>query len=155
MTNERIEKRKRELLKEIEEARVEYNGLLNEQHKNSEQELKCLVGMCFEYGGQAAVIIDVPKPVHTTKDTYFNPYRLPCLLVGNRFEDYDLIPFEEDTIFSKAIDSNNAFETFTKERNILERQDFLSLFVGEVNQMLSKLFPNDDTMRVTCKVNSQ
>lgn len=79
-----------------------------------QKKLRVTVGLCFRLpDGDCVKIIDVPQKQYTMMRTEFNEYRLPVLKVlakgntGRRLQGYDLIPLEEDTLFSRAADSPN------------------------------------------------
>lgn len=79
-----------------------------------QKKLRVTVGLCFRLpNGDCVKIIDVPQKQYTMMRTEFNEYQLPVLKVlakgntGRRLQGYDLIPLEEDTLFSRAADSPN------------------------------------------------
>jgi len=94
----------------LEQERKELLKLLIEEQK---EKLKPLVGMAFQQEDRTFVISGVPKERGTMTGTEFNPYQLPVIVVAEESES--IIRIEEDTIFSKAIGSEDAKTTIRKE----------------------------------------
>ena len=120
----------KERIKEIdnmtEELRAEREQLKQAIIKEQQNKLQRTVGMCFRsFNGDLQKIIKVPQ-IHELKfGIDFNPYQLPILVLTakNNFEN-DPIGIEENTLFSRAIDSVDVVKHLMETNEVITEEEF-------------------------------
>jgi len=99
----------REIDRQMTALRQERYALEKELIKERQEKLRVAVGLCYkDLNGNLLRIIDVPQ-VNLTKTGHdFNPYQIPVLKLPlkSNFE-YDLIGIEDDTMATRAVDSED------------------------------------------------
>lgn len=111
-----------ELGKEIERKKIQMKDLRREAIKYQQDKLSCLVGKAFKYNNKVQekcfIISGVPEPCYMmTGECSFNPYQIPAVIAScaekhNNTEVY----VENDTVFSTACDSADAYKAFVSDK---------------------------------------
>ena len=113
----------REIDRQETELRQERHRLLETVIAKQQEKLRATVGLCFRLrNGDCVKIIDVPQKQEGRLGTYFNEYQLPVLKIVA--DDYDLIPFEEDTLFSHAVNCQDMEAQLRKEYEMITLEEF-------------------------------
>ena len=111
---EEIEKELHETIQEELKVKNKTRELTREFHKQQQDHLRPLIGMCFigsNISGQLFRIIGVPEETETKTGSVFNPYQLPVLAITTNEES----PIEFDTIYSKAAFSEDPVKQIRRE----------------------------------------
>lgn len=138
---------------------------LNEQMRElnmAERELDALrasvnVGRCFiadsfsnpkKFG--FVKILDVPRPAQGVSGVNYNPYQYPVLYIpplinGDEIssklysQSDDLIPFQEDTLYSHSVRAEDPYETLSKEYQEISEEAFEARFNQVVADMRRRM----------------
>jgi hypothetical protein len=117
-----IEKRLHELNEQEWKIRAEGYELRKQLIDYQKEKLKPLVGMTFKVGEDYVVINDVPQERLIKVGTDFNAYQLPVIMIGKK--DVDGIGIYKDTIFSRAVDSDDPVWKIRKEYEEISSIEF-------------------------------
>ena len=120
---EDIEKELHETTQEELKAKNKRRELTMKLHKQQQEHLRPLIGMCFiesNIAGQLFRIIGVPEETETKMGYIFNPYQLPVLSITTNEKS----PVEFDTVYSKAAFSEDPVKQIRKEYEEISNEVF-------------------------------
>lgn len=121
--------------KQICELQNKQRSLLYECDDEFLENAKVNIGRCFfdKYTGNYVKVIDVPQcKWHNVGGREINRYQYPALFIGNDLdEEYCVIPFYTDTLFSGAWGDGNYQNNPYKE---ISKEEFDKQFIKAVEQ---------------------
>ena len=119
----------KEIDNEISKLKQLRNELEKQERKEFQKNAQKNVGRCFKINGHTySKIIDVPQEQYMRTHVEFNEYQYPALTLTN-----DVIPFEEDTLFSGAwgVGNNDPWTTYEE----ITQEEFAEEFEKRANKL--------------------
>lgn len=116
----------REIDRQMSALKNERYVLEKAERQKQQEKLRQTVGLCFrKKNGDLVRVYDVPKERMMMTGTDFNPYQLPVLVLINEPEaPDDKIRIEQDTLFSRAVDTPNPVACLEKDYERITREEF-------------------------------
>lgn len=133
MTLPEIKSKRHDLNDQITTLQREERRLAREENALILEKLKPLIGLCFLDGRYVKRVIGIPHYKMSMMENHLNVYQIPVFVIEVESPSPPSrepeIPFDFDTVFSKAADADNPAECFATEYpNQISPEQFQEIF---------------------------